>query len=59
MQQRRQQVMIKKWINSRWAGKIGEIRAWLDPEHALVDLQEPGYKATLKYHKNEFKEVQQ
>lgn len=55
MEDRHPQVVIRPSVKSRWAGKVGQIRCWLDPKHALVDLEEPRYKATLKFHKREMK----
>jgi hypothetical protein len=58
MEQRRPQVVIK-CPGDYWHGKTGEIRAWLDETHAMIDLEEPGLRASLRYHKREFKEARE
>lgn len=49
-------VTIRSWVRSRWAGKTGELRARLDAKHVLVDLEEPGLRATEKFHIREVHE---
>lgn len=46
------QVTIKPDTNSVWAGKTGKLHAKLG-KFILVELEEPGYKAILKFDRSE------
>lgn len=50
------QVRVKPSVKSHWAGKIGRLKAQIEG-HVLVEFEEPRFRASLKFRRDEVEGV--